>query len=94
MDTVTTPDGLEVVEFDLTDYLEGGLLRETSFRSSMDSIDWKMYTKKDVLVRACGTGPLPPWAFMLVTAQLSQYANSIHYGRVQEPYLVYQRGEN
>ncbi|MFC1557526.1 DUF2480 family protein [candidate division KSB1 bacterium] len=93
MQEITTGDGLILVEFHLRDYLEGGILREHSFTSAMNSIEWSAYTGKHVLVKACGSDPLPPWSFMLVTARLIHFAASIYYGDSSDPFLIYRREE-
>jgi len=92
METVTTAQGIEVVEFDLQNYLTGGILREDPFIEAMNQIDWSEYSGKNVLVRACGVGPLPPWSFMIVASHLSNFAESIYYGNISDPLLIYRKG--
>jgi len=89
MDTFSAPDGTVLVEFDLRQHLAGGIVREKQFFTAMNALDWKRYTGKNVIVRACGSDPLPPWVFMLVTSKLAPHVSALYYGDVRNPLLVY-----
>ncbi|MFC1477036.1 DUF2480 family protein [candidate division KSB1 bacterium] len=88
MDTIVTGTGEELVEFNIRDYLESGILREKSFFEAMRTVDWSQYKGKKVLVRACGGDPVPPWAFMLVTSRLSPVVSGLYYGDVRDPVKI------
>ena len=75
---------------DITSLVNGGIIQEEPFRQAVDNFNWKQYKGKRVLVQGCGPVPIPTWAYMMVTAKLSQYASSINYGEVKNPFLVFQ----
>ena len=75
---------------DITSLVNGGIIQEEPFRQAVDNFNWKKYKGKRVLVQGCGPVHIPTWAYMMVTAKLSQYASSINYGEVKNPFLVFQ----
>ena len=77
--------------FDIRALVEGSMFKETPFRNSLRSINLSEYTDKRVLIKACGGMPIPPWAFMLVTAKLQPVVRSISYGDDCAPIVVYKR---
>ncbi len=91
METVKTRDGVDVVEFDLRNHIEDGILREEPFFAAMNNIEWQEFSGRSVLVKACGTGPLPPWAFMLVASKLVGYVDGLYYGNASDPVLIFSR---
>ncbi len=64
----------------LNDFLDGGILREKSFRKQVTELDWSQYTEKKVIIKGCADIPIPTWAYLIITAQLSQFAKKIYYG--------------
>ncbi|MFQ6674112.1 MAG: DUF2480 family protein [Fidelibacterota bacterium] len=64
----------------LDEFLEGGILREESFRSSIAHIDWSRYRGKRVLIRGCTDVPVPTWAYLVIAARLVQVADHVLYG--------------
>ena len=75
---------------DITSLVNGQIIQEEPFRQAVENFNWEQYKGKRVLVQGCGPVPIPTWAYMMVTAKLSQYASSINYGEVKNPFLVYQ----
>ncbi|MEE9167246.1 MAG: DUF2480 family protein [Candidatus Neomarinimicrobiota bacterium] len=61
-------------------FLDGGILKEESFRASVDAIDWSQYRDKKVMIKGCSDVPVPTWAYLVITARLAQYAGRIVYG--------------
>jgi len=61
----------------LDDFLDEGLLRESSFRDKVDRIDWSKYSNKRVMIKGCTDIPIPTWAYLILTAQLAQYVERI-----------------
>lgn len=76
--------------FDITSLVNGGIIQEEPFRQAVENFNWEQYKGKRVLVQGCGPVPIPTWAYMMVTAKLAQYACSINYGEVKNPFLVFQ----
>ena len=74
---------------DISQFAEGGIIREESFRRGVENFDWKQFQGKRVLIAGCAQIPIPTWAYMMVTAKLAQYAESINYGEVTAPLTIY-----
>ena len=62
------------------EFFEGGILREGSFLSSMEDIDWSRYRGKRVLIKGCTDVPVPTWAYLVIAARLVPYADHVLYG--------------
>lgn len=69
-----------LLEFDIHDFLTNGILKEKDFREKLDAYDWSQYDGKKVMIKGCGSTPIPTWAYMIVTAYLVQHAEKIMYG--------------
>ena len=76
---------------DISQFAEGGIIREESFRRGVENFDWKQFQGKRVLIAGCDKIPIPTWAYMMVAAKLAQYAESINYGEVTSPLPIYSR---
>lgn len=76
---------------DITSFAENGIIGEENFLYKLNSFDWKRYKDKPVLVKGCGSIPVPTWAFMMVAARLSSWASEINYGEIKNPVLVYKK---
>ena len=64
----------------LDNFITDGILKEKIFRQLGSEIEWSNYTDKRVLIKGCTSVPVPTWAYLIITAQLSQYAKHILYG--------------
>lgn len=64
----------------LTDFLDGGILREDSFRAKVEAMDWNRYAGSKVLIKGCSEVPIPTWAYLVITAQLARVASHVFYG--------------
>jgi len=76
---------------DIRGYLKGGPFKEVEFRDALRHEDWSQYSDKRVLVRGCGRVPVPPWAYMLVLANLGSFPKMVAYGEECAPVVVYRR---
>jgi len=65
---------------DMTTFMKDGLIAESAFYEKVEQFDWEPYRNQRVLIKGCGTTIIPPWAFMVVAAQLAHIAKSIRYG--------------
>ena len=74
---------------DISQFAEGGIIREESFRRGVENFDWKQFQGKRVLIAGCAQIPIPTWAYMMVTAKLAQFADSINYGEVTASLTIY-----
>ena len=77
---MTMPIGSSVKTIYLDNFLSDGILKEKVFREKISQIKWADYADKRVLIKGCSTVPVPTWAYLIITAQLSQYARHILYG--------------
>ena len=64
----------------LDSFITDGILKEKIFRQLVSEIEWSNYKDKRVLIKGCTSVPVPTWAYLIITAQLSQYAKHILYG--------------
>lgn len=77
----------EIAHFDLKDYLFKELiLKEKDFRASLKEHNWEQYQGKNLLVYCSTDAIIPVWAFMLVSAYASPFANQIFQGDEKEFY--------
>ena len=73
----------------MDDFLDGGLLREKSFRKQVADIDWSQYKGDRVLVRGCAEVPVPTWAYLILTAQLAQFVDRIYFGELRSAVKIF-----
>ena len=74
------PQG-ERIFFDLEPYLfMGQVLREKEFRGFITEHDWWQYNGKHVAIGCSVDAIIPTWAFMLISIQLSPFAQTIVFG--------------
>jgi len=80
-----------VVKIDLSDFADRGLIREEHFRERMATLDLEPYRDQEVFIKGCAKMPIPTWAFMMITAQVSQVAASISFGEEARPQRLFER---
>ena len=69
------------VAFDIKNFLfMEMLLKEKDFREALENHDWTQYKEKCVAVYCSTDAIIPLWAYMLVAAKLSPYAQRVHAG--------------
>lgn len=74
----------EIMTIDLKDLLWNELvLREKEFREWVNEHDWQQYTGKAVAIYCSNDAIVPAWAFMLITANLTE-AYQIVFGNLQQ----------
>ena len=74
-------DGLEVVGFDLKDFLHMELiLKEKAFREALDAYDWEAFRNKTVAVYCSTDAIIPKWAYMLVVQHAQEHVRNIYFG--------------
>ncbi|MDP6169663.1 MAG: DUF2480 family protein [Candidatus Marinimicrobia bacterium] len=77
----------------LDDFLEGGIIRERSFRQQVRELDLDQFQDKKVIIKGCASVTVPTWAYLIITAQLAQVAKKIYYGEPRYAVKIYSRGE-
>ena len=75
----------------LDDFLDGGIIREKSFRKKVDELDLNQYEDKKVIIKGCASVTVPTWAYLILTAQLAQVAKKIYYGEPRYAVKIYSR---
>jgi len=78
----------------LDDFLDGGIIREKSFRQMVDDLDFNEYQNEKVIIKGCASVMVPTWAYLILTAQLAQVADKIYYGEPRYAVKVFNRKEN
>jgi hypothetical protein len=86
-----SPVGL--LEFDIQDYLTGGILKEKPFREKLLATDWTKFDGRKVIIKGCGSTPIPTWAYMVVTGYLVQHADKIMYGEACAAVPVFKKAK-
>ena len=77
------PDGKRVV-FDIKDWLfDSIVLKEKDFRECAKNHDWSQYKNTFVAITCSVDAIIPSWAFMLVAAEISSYANKVVIGDLE-----------
>lgn len=62
------------------EFTEGEIFREKMFREKIETVDWKTYEGKTILIKGCSQVEVPTWAYMVVTAKLAQAGAKVTYG--------------
>ena len=78
----------------MDNFLDGGILKEESFRKKVDETDWSQYKGDRVLVRGCADVVIPTWAYLILTAQLSQFVDRIYFGELRSAVKIFIKDEN
>jgi hypothetical protein len=77
----------EVLQLDLRPMLFKELiLKEKDFRASLKEIDWTQYEDKILCTYCSSDAIIPVWAYMLVSALSSPFAEKVYYGTPDEFY--------
>ena len=75
----------------LDDFLDDGIIKEKSFREKVSAINWQDYNSKRVMIKGCTSVPVPTWAYLILTAELSQFADDIVYGEPCSTIKIFKR---
>ena len=78
----------------LDDFLDGGIIREKSFRKMVDELDFELFRDQKVIIKGCASVMVPTWAYLMLIAQLAQVADKIYYGEPRYAVKVFNRKEN
>ena len=83
--------GNKIETIDLNDFLSEGIIKEKKFLEKLNEINWDIYSNKKVLIKGCASVPVPTWAYMMITAKLTQFANQVLYGEICSAYTIYKK---
>ena len=75
----------------LEDFLQDGMLKEKFFRQKIDELNWDDFQDKRVLIKGCSEAPIPTWAYLIITARLSQKAKRIYFGELRQAIKIFNR---
>ncbi|MAV16132.1 MAG: hypothetical protein CMG08_04890 [Candidatus Marinimicrobia bacterium] len=75
----------------LDDFLINGILKEKAFNEKVNKLNWDEFIDKRVLIKGCTNVPVPTWAYLIITARLSQKAKRIYFGEIKRPIEIYNR---
>ncbi len=50
----------------LDDFLEGGIIRERSFRQQVRELDLDQFQDKKVIIKGCASVTVPTWAYLII----------------------------
>jgi len=81
--------GFEIL--DPGELLENNIFSEASFKEKISQHNWAQFKDKKVLVRGCSSTIIPPWAFMMISARLTEVAQSVRFGNEHDNVTVYRR---
>ncbi len=66
------------------DLYEGVILKEEDFREKVKAHDWSQYQGKFVAITCSEDAIVPTWAYMLLAASISPYAEKVIFGSLEE----------
>tara|TARA_B100000427_G_C15501086_1_gene592079 strand:- start:1408 stop:1917 length:510 start_codon:yes stop_codon:yes gene_type:complete len=70
-------------QIDLKDWLVDELyLKEKEFRTAVKNHNWNKYKNAFVAINCSSNAVIPPWAYMLISTQLSSYAKKTVIGNL------------
>jgi len=70
-------------------FTDHGLFAEDEFLKRTAEYDWGRFSGRNVLVRGCGSVPVPPWAYMHLTARLVGLARTVRYGNEHDNIVIH-----
>ena len=82
-------NNMEIISLD--DFLDDGILVEKTFRKKIEKVNWDKYLKKKVLIKGCASVPIPTWAYMILTAELTKYAKQIFFGELCSAFQIFKK---
>jgi len=77
----------------LDDFVDGGIIREKSFRQKVAEMDFERYRNQKVIIKGCADVVVPTWAYLILTARLAQVAEKLYYGEPRYAVKIFNRNE-
>ena len=71
---------LGIVNYHETLELMKSHIKEKDFREKVSLINWEKYQDQKVIIKGCSKAAVPTWAYLIITANLTQYAKRIYFG--------------
>ncbi|MBC8197518.1 MAG: DUF2480 family protein [Candidatus Marinimicrobia bacterium] len=83
--------GVNLETIRLDDFLSDGLIREKPFRKMVNDFDWSIYKNKKVIIKGCGSVPIPTWAYLIIASKLVSVVSQIFYGEPCSAIKIYSK---
>ena len=80
---------METIQLD--DFLSDGIIKEQEFRNQVKTINWESFKDKQVMIKGCASVPVPTWAYLIISAKLSNYAKNIYFGEPCAAIQIYSK---
>ena len=80
---------METIQLD--DFLDGGIIREKSFREMVSKIDYSLYQNKKVIIKGCTGVQVPTWAYLILVSRIAQIADKIYYGEPRSAVKIFDK---
>lgn len=80
---------METIQLD--DFLDGGIIREKSFREMVSKIDYSLYQNKKVIIKGCASVQVPTWAYLILVSRIAQIADKIYYGEPRSAVKIFDK---
>jgi len=80
---------METIQLD--DFLDGGIIREKSFREMVSKIDYSLYQNKKVIIKGCAAVQVPTWAYLILVSRIAQIADKIYYGEPRSAVKIFDK---
>ena len=77
----------------LDNFVDGGIIREKSFRQKVAEMDFEQYRDQKVIIKGCADVVVPTWAYLILTARLAQVAEKLYYGEPRYAVKIFNRKE-
>ena len=73
----------------IEDFSQDGIIKEKEFRKKIEKYDWSKYSNNKVIIKGCSNAPIPLWAYLIITAQLTKHNSKIYYGEKCSAIKIY-----
>ena len=77
----------------LDDFVDGGIIREKSFRQKVAEMDFEQYRDQKVIIKGGADVVVPTWAYLILAARLAQVAEKLYYGEPRYAVKIFNRKE-
>ncbi len=74
---------------DPKEFTDNGMFTEDGFLAASEAYNFDRFAGQQVLIRGCADIPIPPWAYMHLTARLVGIAKIIRFGNEHDNIAVY-----
>ena len=62
-----------------------------NLEQKIDELNWDDFQDQRVLIKGCSDAPIPTWAYLIITAHLSQKAKRIYFGELRQAIKIFNR---